>query len=212
MRLLLISGGTRCSVQKVRRSVPVGNNGFVRFIATKNIIYANSVGCLPARLDNVRVGIECGCHIGLYRLTGRRKCNHLITRIGRNIAHVSGFSSIARNGGIKTRRAITVARTKDVSLLPGIQKRRRILVGFFDLPGVFELQVIGRRPENVGPKRLVIVASHIATDFIVIVVAFALIALRRRQLDAYIVTQTKVKNSIHVVGIVLLVARANLAA
>ena len=86
------------------------------------------------------------------------------------------------------------------------------MIGLLELARVFELQVIGRCPENVGPKRLVIVASHIATDFIVIVVAFALIALRRRQLDAYIVTQTKVKNSIHVVGVVLLVARANLAA
>ena len=96
--------------------------------------------------------------------------------------------------------------------LPGIQQRRRILVSFLKLPRVFEFKIIGGCPKNIRTKGLVIIATDIATDFVIVIVTFTLVALRRRQFHAHVLAQTKVKNTVHVIGVVLLIACTNLAA
>ena len=98
-----------------------------------------------------------------------------------------------------------------MAILPRIQERRRVLVSIFKLPGVFDLKRIRWCPQRVETKGLIVVATNIAAHVVVIVIAFLLIPFCYGQFDREIIRHAEVEDTVSVVGVVLLVANAQLA-
>ena len=99
-----------------------------------------------------------------------------------------------------------------MALLAVVQQRRRILIGVFVVVGVLDLHVVVRGPQEVHTELFVVFATVIVTGGDVVVIAFLLLALGRSELGSQGIGDGEVDQTFDVVGVVVAVAGADLAA
>ena len=100
-----------------------------------------------------------------------------------------------------------------MSRLPGIQQRRRILIGPLRPVGRLDLQRVRGRPQQVDAGGLVVVGADIVfPGGDIVVVTVLLVAFAQGHLGRQLIGDAEIDNAVDVVGVVLLEARAELRA